>query len=237
MLQPRNALPATSSTTSANGIARSSGTGKTLGLIEFDGKVKLGAVGLAALVIAEHPERAKWQSQYEALNRTTEYLWHEDGHFDTFYKKPAQTKEQPNFYPGEALLMWADRYERERDPKLLAQIMQSFRYYREWHLDPAHRNPAFVPWHVRAYTKVWRLTRDTQLREFVFEMSDWLLTMQEWTPTHPDFVGRFHDPKRRQFGPPHASATGVYLEGLHRGLADGAGASAITSGLGAIARR
>jgi hypothetical protein len=46
-------------------------------------------------------------------------------------------------------------------------------------------------------------------------MNDWLLGMQQWsTAEYPDQPGRFHDPDRRQFGPPHASSTAVYLEGL-----------------------
>ncbi|HEX7036082.1 MAG TPA: hypothetical protein VF210_09920 [Pseudomonadales bacterium] len=187
--------------------------GGALGLIDYEGKIKLGAVALAALVLAEHRDAERWRPQYLALNRTVEALWHESGRFDTFYRKPPGTREQPNFYPGEALLMLVDRYQREPDPRLLERIMTSFRYYRSWHLRPANRNPAFVPWHVRAYTKLWRETRDPELASFVFEMSDWLLSMQEWTPAYPDFLGRFHDPKRRRFGPPHASSTGVYLEG------------------------
>ena len=31
---------------------------------------------------------------------------------------------------------------------------------------------------------------------------------------HLDELGRFYDPENPRFGPPHASATGVYLEGL-----------------------
>lgn len=192
--------------------------GETLGLIAFNEKVKLGAVGLAALVMAEHRDRLRWQSQYDALNRTVDALWHEDGHFDTFYRKPATTREQPNFYPGEALLMWAHRYVETRDDELLARFMKSFEYYRAWHLDERNRNPAFVPWHVRAYVVVWRVTKDPELAKFVFEMSDWLLTMQEWSPSHPDFLGRFYDPERKRFGKPHASATGVYLEGYIEAL-------------------
>ena len=91
-------------------------------------------MGLAALVISEHPERERWLAQYEALNRTVDFLWHDDGHFDTFYKRLPDTRDQPNFYPGEALLMWAERYQRSRDPELLNKFMASFRYYRKWHL-------------------------------------------------------------------------------------------------------
>lgn len=45
-------------------------------------------------------------------------------------------------------------------------------------------------------------------------MNDWLLAVQEVDSCAPDVVGDFFDPSRPEFGPPHASATGVYLEGL-----------------------
>jgi hypothetical protein len=59
------------------------------------------------------------------------------------------------------------------------------------------------------------MTRDRALSDFVFEMNDWLLGVQQWDagPGNPDVQGRFYDPGR-PFGPPHASSTGVYLEGL-----------------------
>jgi len=61
---------------------------------------------------------------------------------------------------------------------------------------------------------MWQKTGDPMLRDFIFEMNDWLLNIQQWedAPT-PDTRGRFYDPNR-PFGPPHASSTGVYLEGL-----------------------
>ena len=58
------------------------------------------------------------------------------------------------------------------------------------------------------------MTRDAELADAVFAMNDWLLGVQQWeTAPHPDCRGRFYDPDR-PFGPPHASSTAVYLEGL-----------------------
>ena len=58
-------------------------------------------------------------------------------------------------------------------------------------------------------------------------MNDWLVGIQHWynpearpregiskTVFFSDIQGRFYDPKRSNFGKPHASATGVYIEGL-----------------------
>ncbi len=46
-------------------------------------------------------------------------------------------------------------------------------------------------------------------------MNDWLLPYQQWDQisAFPDAQGRFYDPDK-PYGPPHASSTGVYLEGL-----------------------
>lgn len=182
------------------------------GLIEYNGKIKLGAVSLAALAILEHPQRQDFLAQELALRQTTFHLQKPNGRFQTFYR-PEREDHHHNFYPGETLLYWALLYAREPSPELLERIMRSFRYYRTWHRE--HRNPAFIPWHIQAYVNLWFITRDDELREFVFEMADWLLGMQEWDAArYPDTLGRFYDEQRAYFGPPHASATGVYLEGL-----------------------
>ena len=53
----------------------------------------------------------------------------------------------------------------------------------------------------------------------MFEISDWLLPMQQWDGLSPDLRGRFYDPRRPEFGPPHAASTGAYVEGLADALA------------------
>ena len=46
-------------------------------------------------------------------------------------------------------------------------------------------------------------------------MNDWLLPLQQWEAApQADQRGRFYDPARPDFGPPHAASTGAYLEGL-----------------------
>ncbi|MEE2789455.1 MAG: hypothetical protein VX589_19105 [Myxococcota bacterium] len=190
-----------------------------LGLIEWNHKVKLGALGLACLAILQHPQRAKWAQQEAAMRRTIDSLWRADGSFATFYKKPEGTPEQVNFYPGEALLYLTARYAESPNRALLNRLKTSFDYYRAWHLDPDHRNPAFVPWHTQAWYQLWHALDDGSFRReiatFIFTMTDWLLSMQQWdSALTADTRGRFYDPSRPQYGVPHASATGVYIEGL-----------------------
>jgi hypothetical protein len=117
-----------------------------------------------------------------------------------------------NFYPGEALLLWSNQIVQTRDRDLEQRFWKSFDFYQSWHL--ANRNPAFIPWHTQAYLTLWKVTGDDRLVRAVFEMNDWLLAVQQWeTAPTDDCRGRFYDPER-PFGPPHASSTGVYLEGL-----------------------
>jgi hypothetical protein len=182
-----------------------------LGYIEFDRKAKLGAAALAALALVEHPGPHPYEQQQAGLIALTRHLWQSDGSFRTFYFPPERNDNQ-NFYPGEALLLWAALLEHADHAALREPFMKSFAFYRAWHL--ANRNPAFIPWHTQAYYLVWQQARDPELAAFVFEMNDWLLDVQEWDQAvYPDTKGRFYDP-RRPFGPPHASSTGVYLEGL-----------------------
>ncbi len=181
-----------------------------LGIIEYQDKVKLGAIALAALAILESPFRNDYQSVEESLNSTIDELWQENGSFKCFLK-PKERNDCQNFYPGEALLYWSKRYEQERDSKLLNKIEKSMQYYHTWHLE--HRNPAFIPWHTQAYYIMWNVTKDNKYRDYIFEMNDWLVGVQQWETVFADTKGRFYDPKR-PFGPPHASSTGVFLEGL-----------------------
>ena len=187
-------------------------TGK-LGCIEHNGKVKLGAVALAVISIMEHPKRKQFKRVEERLWNMIDHLWQKDGSFRTFFKPPDRNDVQ-NFYPGEAQLAWALRYGETRDEALLERFMASMRYYRDWH--KKQRNPAFVPWHAQAYYHVWTINQDPELKDWVFDISDWLLGMAQYDHNveHLDELGRFYDPQNPRFGPPHASATGVYLEGL-----------------------
>ncbi|PRQ00421.1 hypothetical protein [Enhygromyxa salina] len=192
-----------------------------LGIIEHNRKTKLGGLALAGMAMWLHPKREKWADEIAALRRTVDFLWHEDGSFTSFYK--GSDKEYFNFYPGEAMLFWATIYADTKDPEILRKYKLSFEFHRKWHLDEANRNPAFVPWHLQADYAMWKaLGPDEQafkdeLQAFCFEIATWLVdNMQQWDPgefVYPDEMGRFYA-VAKGWGVPHASSTGVYLEGL-----------------------
>ncbi|MEN3974104.1 hypothetical protein [Emcibacter sp. SYSU 3D8] len=185
----------------------------TLGIITGPGDtVSLGAVALAGLALAESHAGGRYGAEQAALSATIDRLHTGSGAFRT-YLRPASRTGNQNFYPGEALLYWATRYDKQPDPALLDRFMTSFRHYRQWYRD--QRNPAFIGWHTQADYRIWKHTSDSELRDFVFEMNDWLVGLQQWAiPTeYRDLMGRFYAPGAG-FGPPHASSTGIYLEGL-----------------------
>jgi hypothetical protein len=186
---------------------------ESLGLIDWNDNVKLGAISIAALALSDHPDSADFSQEIEALLASTKYLWREDGSFETFYRPEARSGQNQNFYPGETLVYWSELYKQTGDQELLHMFMQSFDYYREWHRE--NINPAFIPWHTQAYYTVWKMTDDEELKNFIFEMNDWLIDFQEIEKSiYADTQGRFYDSDRPQYGVPHASSTGVYLEGL-----------------------
>jgi hypothetical protein len=181
------------------------------GMICEGDKVKLGAIALAALSLLECPFAEEYTDVRDRLLATITYLWQDSGEFHTFYR-PASRMDCQNFYPGEALLLWSHLIPTHADASLTERFWRSFEYYQAWHL--ANRNPAFIPWHTQAYANMWRLTHDKRLPQAIFAMNDWLLPIQQWeSAPQPDCRGRFYDP-HRPFGPPHASSTAVYLEGL-----------------------
>ena len=134
-----------------------------LGLIEWNKKVKLGALALAILSLYEHPKRKQFKRQEQRMRATLDYLWQDTGEFRTFFK-PADRNDVQNFYPGEAQLCWAFLWCENKDDDLLDRFMKSFRYYREWHFVEKNRNPAFIPWHAQAYYNVWLHTQDEELK-------------------------------------------------------------------------
>jgi hypothetical protein len=180
-----------------------------IGYIDDVGVAKLGACALAAMAVL-HEGGERFVEQEDMLFKLTKHLQQSDGSFITYYGTDS-TRNQ-NFYTGECLLYWSYRLKREWSPALYERFRRSFRYYRAWHL--ANRNPAFVPWHTQACFMLYELKKDQQLKDWIFEMNDWLLPFQQWDQVKAeDCRGRFYDPDK-PWGPPHASATGVYLEGL-----------------------
>lgn len=173
---------------------------------------KLGAMAILALTLLERPKVKPFEKPLAALVATTKHLQQKDGSFRTHFGVTDRDDNQ-NFYPGETLLLWATAL-RMKSPLIDAETyLKSARYYRSFFKKKP--SPAFIPWHTQAHVVALESIEAPDLVKFVFEMNDWLVDLQQWQGApYPDIAGRFYDPKRKTLGSAHASATGVYLEGL-----------------------
>ena len=183
------------------------------GAIVEETGAKLGAAALAALAILESPARQEFLPVLTMLAAGVDSMVDQERGFRTFFFPPERDGQNWNFYSGEALLFWAEALRRgaacAQSPEQCAEV---FERCRARHFEA--RNPAFVPWHAQACTSLFASSGRREFADFVFEISDWLLPMQQWDGLPTDLRGRFYNPKRPEFGPPHASSTGVYLEGF-----------------------
>ena len=174
---------------------------------------KLGASALASLAIIECEASAELSQQLNSLAVGIQSLVDKDLGFRTFFFPSKRDGDNWNFYSGEALLFWAEAI-RMNSPQ--APTFKQFRVAASCcrKLHRKNRNPAFIPWHVQACVSFITATDSLESAPFVFEISDWLLSMQQWDCLTRDLRGRFYNPNHPEFGPPHAASTGVYLEGL-----------------------
>ena len=179
---------------------------------------KLGAAALAALCILESPARREFATELKLLTAGVNSLADEELGFRTFFFPAERDGENWNFYSGEALLFWAEAARRGIDgAPTLERCVTTLERCGERHRQA--RNPAFVPWHAQAGASLFAQTGRREVADYVFEMSDWLLPMQQWDGLDLDLRGRFYDPRHPEFGPPHAASTGAYLEGFADALA------------------
>ena len=184
---------------------------KGCGLILDRRGIKLGAIAVAGLAMLDADDDTL-RGRIEALYRSVLALRRYDGSFRTFWSPPERDDNQ-NFYPGEALLFLARLYRDAPDTELHGLIDESLDRYQAWH--QSEPNPAFVPWHTQAYAVMYAATGDAKYLEPIVVMNDWLLGMQQWeTAPYPEMRGRFYEPDRPDYGPPHVSSTAVYVEGL-----------------------
>ena len=179
---------------------------------------KLGAAAVAGLAILENAAMEEFSGELAMLAAGIESLADDEQGFRTFFFPPERDGENWNFYSGEALLFWAEAARRGHPvAPSFERCLAAIERCRERHR--RNPNPAFVPWHTQACASLFAQTGLRELADFVLEMNDWLLPMQQWDGLDPDLRGRFYNPRRPEYGPPHAASTGAYLEGLSEAVA------------------
>lgn len=187
--------------------------GEGRGAIVEGSEAKLGAAACAGLAIMDSPGQEEFSRELSMLAAGIESLVDDKLGFRTFFFPAERDGDNWNFYSGEALLFWAEAVRRGMNfAPSLERCVAVFKCCRKIHLQK--RNPAFVPWHTQACTSLFAHSGRREFTKFVLEINDWLLPMQQWDNLPPDLPGRFYNPSRPDYGPPHAASTGAYMEGL-----------------------
>ncbi len=185
----------------------------TFGAIHHKGQAKLGAAACAMMALLHAPDPESYRKPLDQLERLVIHLRQRDGSFAT-HLTPEEMHENEAFYSGEALVALAMYLETNPSDELRGMIAQSRDYYMPWYRTSG-RIAAFVPWHTMAYWRMFRLTSDPAYSDAIYEMNDWLICLQDMESTdQPDILGRFYVDALRNQGVPHASSTGIYVEGL-----------------------
>ena len=187
--------------------------GEGLAIIAEHPAANLGATALAGLAILAGPEETRDRRALAMLLRAVHSMTHERRGFRTHFYPAEREGQGWVFYSGEALLFLAESTRLGLpDAPDLPELLVLYRRCRDlWRED---RHVAMVSWHSQAATSLYRLEPRRELADFVFELNDWLLELQITETSEPDRLGEFGDPLRPEHGTPHASSTGVYLEGL-----------------------
>ena len=181
-------------------------------LSEINSQEHLDAYALAGLAILEHPQNHCYREKLLILREKINTLWQEDGSLAICQQSP-ENNDFEKFEPGKVLLLWAYLYKINREQQLLQQCWQSF--FSHQHRHRANRHPASIPWHTQAYGLLFDATGNPMFRDFIFELNDWLLSLQQWDNLSViDARGRFYDPEHREYGSVCSATTALYLQSL-----------------------
>ena len=156
---------------------------------------------LSLLHVPDYPDNKKWLT---LLAKGIISLQNINGSFNTYFVSDRNTG--IDYYPGEAMLALIKLYNKTGERTYLDSVYKAFYYYRRYWRN--NKNTAFIPWHSQIYFLLYNEIKDPQIKDFVFEMNDWLINnYQIYSDAYVDEIGGF--PK----GNPRYS-TSSYLEGI-----------------------
>jgi hypothetical protein len=135
------------------------------------------------------------QEKYNSGQYKSTYVYRGD------YEYEKNSGWESKIYPGEALFALANMYRAfgDRRYKQSMDWALEFYYLEKW------KSHAFLPWTISAFTSLYEQTGEQKYADYVFFLSDHLLTQQN-LDSDDEAYGSFH-------GLPSAN-TGSYMEGL-----------------------
>ena len=182
--------------------------------IADDDGIRVGTAALGILLIREKGDLVRPLTDEEKyLGEFLLAMQRDDGGFQTFLQDEPTDRDE-KFYSGEALTALARLSAASDDPRYDDALKRGFTYYRAKLQEDFW--PQYAPWHMQAYAIYYDESHDDEHAQYVYWLAEGLIqTMLEDDPhARADEEGRFFNPRYREWGPPHSSSTGIYLEGL-----------------------
>ena len=187
------------------------------GYIFYDNKSKLGANAMALITLVYSPFFYDYQEEATKLANSIFSLQNTNGSFEPWYIAPDYEYDEDyllTFYSGEAILSLVEMYNKTNDNIYLNAAVKSQDFYIDRYVVHLEDNyyPAYVPWHTQSLNKLYKITGEKKYADAIIVLNDELLKIQD-TNDYPS-LGRFYDPMHPEYGSPHSSSDGVYIEGL-----------------------
>lgn len=152
--------------------------------VEFDQKdAKLGYSAFIILTLLEidHPKKKEY---LDLFANGIISLQQESGELKTFFNSDKYLGGK-DYYPGEALLALSQLYLNTHEKKYLQVIEKAYPFYANYFRN--NPNTAFVPWQTQAYAVLYKIKKDKNIAEFIFEMNDYILNNFSTQNTCSDF--------------------------------------------------
>jgi hypothetical protein len=143
---------------------------------------RLAAAGLLVLAIHELPDPDKdLLAKAEQLCNYIHKQQQADGSLNLTGtreggKASAVDAEAVNYYPGEALVGVIRSQHRSPAAWKIDYVRNALAFYKTWWRQ--HPSMTFVPWQTAAYTEAFLLTKEQPFADFVYEMNDWMVSLQ-----------------------------------------------------------
>ena len=187
------------------------------GYIFYDNKSKLGAIAMALRTLIYSPFFDDYQEESTKLANAIFSLQNTDVSFEPWYIAPDYEYDKDyllTFYSGEAILSLVEMYIKTNDSIYLAAAVKSQDFYIDRYVVHLEDNyyPAYVPWHTQSLNKLYKITGEKKYADAIMILNDELLKIQDTNDCST--LGRFYDPMHPEYGSPHSSSDGVYIEGL-----------------------
>ncbi|MCK4347527.1 MAG: hypothetical protein KAW47_02815 [Thermoplasmatales archaeon] len=188
------------------------------GYIYYDEKSKLGAIAMGLRTLVYSPFFDNYRENATKLANTILYLQNDtDGSFEPWFIEPVYDYDKSyllTFYSGEAILILVEMYSKTGNATYLNAAIKSQDFYLGKYVTNLEENyyPAYVPWHTQSLNKLYKITGEQKYADAIMILNDKLLEIQD--TSNNSTLGRFYDPSHPEYGTPHSSSDGIYVEGL-----------------------